>query len=185
MIDPEGTWIDKFSKLPPANSGIEGITNLANIIEELTNKVEPDVPGATVSPGMFKWNKGAFIARAMALVPTMGPEWANTLAEAWQLGCMGAIITPGTVSNPSVWTASTVDVNTVPVAATTVPTIAVGQALVLAGLMTIPAMMQGDPKKSTEVMAKAFRAGVMAFTFVLIGLVLASPIPLPLTVPAH
>jgi xanthine/uracil/vitamin C permease (AzgA family) len=119
----------------------------------------------------------------------MGPTWAITLGDAWQLGCIGAVVTPGLVSNPSAWTASTVDVNTVPTAAVTIPTIAAGQALVLSGLLTMPTIMQSDPKKSPEAMAKAFRSGVMAFTFVLIGLVLmppsAPPVPLPITAPVH
>jgi len=55
-----------------------------------------------------------------------------------------------------------------------------GQAQIISILSTMPAVMQADPEGGPEVFAKAFRAGVSAFTFALIGLAGAPPAPVPL-----
>ena len=187
MLDPESAWIDEFKKLKPASSAAAGIANLASAIEKLTNKVEPKVPGGVVSPGIFKWNKAAFIAKAMSLAPTPGPEWGVTLAGAWAAGCNTGVITPGLVTASSIWAVSQADINTLPATAATVPTVALGQAAIISILATMPAVMASTPEKGIELQAKAFRAGVLAFTFVLTGLAGTppTPVPLSLTVPAN
>lgn len=186
MLDPESAWVDEFKKLKPEDVSIKGIMNLADAIEKLTNKVEPNVPGGTASPGVFKWNKAIFIAQASALVPTPAPDWTAKLAGAWSAACTAGIITPGLVSAPSLWTVSSVDINTLPTAAATIPTIAAGQAIMLGMLASVPASMSSAPEKAPETIAKAFRSAVMAFTFTLIGISgsPASPVPLPVVAPA-
>lgn len=187
MLDPEQKWIDEFKKLGPATTPIEGITNLATCIEKLTNKVEPAVPGGQASPGVFTWNPAPFIAQMLAATPTQGPEWIIKIANAWLAGCMAGVITPALVTAPSMWQVSTKDVNTLPAVPTTVPTVAAGQAAIQAILATVAAQTASDPTKSPEIFAKAFRAGVSAFTFVLIGIsgTPISPVPLPVTAKAQ
>jgi hypothetical protein len=184
MLDPEPIWVLEFKKLSPQQTGIQGFTKMAEVIEKLTNKVDPSVPGGTATPGIFKWNKAAFIAQVATLAPTATPEWANTMSNAWAAACTSGVITPGLVSAPSLWLVSSVDVNTLPAAATTVPTITVGQALLLSGLLTVPGLMSTNPAMAPEAFAKAFRAAVAAFTFNLIGIAGTPASPVPLPVPA-
>lgn len=183
MLDPEGTWIDEFKKLKPATSIVEGIQNLADVIEKLTNKVDPLLPGATIAPGIFQWNKPLFVVQALALVPTPGPTWIPQLAAAWAAACTAGIITPGLVTDP-IWTVSSVDTLTVPSAAATIPTIAAGQAAIAGILSACPPLMSTNPAQSPETMAKAFRAGVLAFTFILIGIAGTPISPVPTPIPA-
>ena len=187
MLDPENIWVMEFKKLPPANTPVEGVKNLADLIEKLTNKVDPLVPGGQASPGVFKWNKASFIAQMMALVPTQGPEWAQKVSAAWFAGCSTGIITPGLVSAPSSWQVSSVDLNTLPTVPATVPTVAAGKAAIEGILASVPGIMSANPSQSPEMFAKAFFAGVKAFTFVLIGIsgTPASPVPLPITATAQ
>lgn len=186
MLDPESAWVDEFKKLKPADVSIDGVMKLADVIEKLTNKVEPNVPGGTVTPGFFKWNKAIFIAQASALTPTPAPDWVSKLASAWAAACTAGIITPGSVSAPSIWTVSSVDVQTLPTAAATIPTISAGQALMVGLLSTVPASMPSTPEKAPETIAKAFRTALTAFTFNLIGISGSptTPVPLPVVAPA-
>lgn len=181
MIDAEQIWVDEFAKLKPAKLAIEGITNMAGVIEKLTNKVDASLPGATVAPGIFKWNKAAFISQLTALPPTPGPEWAPKIANAWAAACSTGIITPGLVTFASGWQVSTVDTLTAPAGAATIPTIAAGQAAIITALNSIPAMMKANPAEAQKMFAKAFRLGLISFTFTLIGIsgTPASPVPTP------
>ena len=187
MLDPQNVWVDEFKKIAPASTPIMGIVNLADTIEKLTNKVEPNFPAAdNVSPGIFKWNKALFIAQMLSLVPTPAPDWVPKVANAWMAACMGGIVTPGTVTASSLWAASTKDVQTLPAAAGTIPTIAIGQAAIISSMVTIPALMAVNPAQAQEMFAKSFFLAVSAFTFILIGLAPGTPpIPVPMTVPAR
>ena len=187
MLDPDSTWADEFKKMKPQKTSIQGVMQLADTIEKLINKVEPNMPGAAVSPGFFKWNKAIFIAQASALVPTPGPSWIPILTGAWTAACSASVITPGLVSNPSVWQVSSVDALTLPIGAATIPTISLGQGIMSALLQLVPLDMQTKPEKAPEDMAKAIRAGVLAFVFTLIGIsgTVLSPVPTPIPAPAH
>lgn len=188
MIDGDSVWIDKFKKIPPASTPIEGIINLANAIEGLTNKVEPNFPAADeILPGVFTWNKAIFITQMMQLVPTQGPDWIPKVASAWSAACMGGIIAPGKITASALWLVSGSDTLTVPVAAATVPTIAIGQALIISMMSSVPAMMSINAPSAQEMFAKSFRAAVLGFTFTFIGIAGTplSPVPLPITVPAQ
>jgi len=187
MLDPEQTWIDEFKKLPPAKTPIEGITAQADLIEKLTNKVDPLVPDGQASPGVFQWNKALFVSQMMLLVPTQGAEWVQAVSAAWFAGCSGAVITPGLVNAPSLWPVSMVDANTLPSAAVTVATLSAGKEMVTATLNLMPDIMSSTPDKGPELFAKAFRNGVMAFTFTLIGIAgtPVSPVPLPVVATAQ
>lgn len=187
MLDAESAWVDAFKALKPAKASAEGVAKLADTLEKLMNKVEPNVPGATVAPGFFTWNKAAFIAQASALTPTPGPDWGPKLASAWAAACTAGQVKPGSVTAPSIWAVSSSDINTIPAAAATIPTIAAGQVLVMAGLSSVSGLMTSSAEKAPETIAKAFRSGVMAFTFNLLGVggTPASPVPVPvLGVPA-
>jgi hypothetical protein len=183
MLDPESTWVDRFKKLPPARTPLEGITNLANLIEELTNKVDADLPGSQVSPGIFKWNKQIFITLMLQLKPTQGDDWIEKVSNAWMSGCSSGIITPGTVTSPQ-WAVSNTDVNTAPSVPATVPTVAAGKAAVASILGQVRAMVSLSPEKSPDLYGKAFRAGIAAFTFTLIGISGSPSSPVPLTLTA-
>ena len=186
MLDPEKDWIDAFAALKPADVSITGIMNLADVIEKLTNKVEPNMPGATVTPGIFKFNKAIFIAQLMSLVPTPVPDWIPKVAGAWSAACMGGIITPGCVMAPSVWLVSSSDIMTIPTAAATIPTIAAGQAMIVSMMSGVPGLMAVDAKSAKEMFARSFFAAVSVFTFSLIGIAGTPilPVPLPMVVPA-
>lgn len=187
MLDPVSTWIDEFNKIPPASTSIMGIINLADTVEKLTNKVEPNAPMAdSVLPGIFKFNKATFIAQLLSLTPTPAPDWIPKVAAAWSAACMSGVVTPGKVTISSMWLVSTSDVSTVPAAAATIPTIAAGQALIISTMSAVPALMSIDPKTAQETFARSFHAAVSAFTFVLIGIAGTpiTPVPLPITVPA-
>lgn len=185
MLDDESAWVDAFKALKPAKVSAQGVAKLADTLEKLMNKVEPNLPGSTVSPGFFTWNKAAFIGQASALTPTPGPDWAPKLAAAWGAACTAGQVTPGLVNAPSVWAASLVDSTTLPAAAATIPTISAGQAIITAALASIPGMMSSkdSAKKAPETIAKAFRSGVMAFTFVLSGFAGTQASPVPLILP--
>jgi hypothetical protein len=188
MLDPVSIWVDEFKKLPPASTPIQGIINLADVIEKLTNKVDPNMPTAdAVLPGIFKWNKPVFVTQMLLLVPTQTPDWIPKVASAWAAACMSGIVTPGKVTASSIWQVSVTDSTTIPAAAATIPTIAVGQAAIISMMSTVPAIMAVDPKSAQEMFAKSFRAAVAAFTFVLIGIsgTPISPVPLPITFPAR
>jgi len=187
MLDPQDTWVDEFKKISPADTPIMGIINLADVIEKLTNKVEPNFPAAdSILPGIFKWNKALFVAQMLSLVPTQAPDWIPKVANAWMAASMGGIITPGTVTAASIWGQSTSDILTVPAAATTIPTIAVGQAAIITTLSAIPALTAVNPQQAQELFAKSFFLAVSAFSFILIGLAPGiPPIPVPMPVPAR
>lgn len=186
MLDPVDVWIDEFSKLPPAETSIMAVINLANIIEKLTNKVEPNaITALSIVPGTFIFNKATFIAQ-LVLIPTAAPDWIPKIATAWMAGCTSGFITPSTVIDPITWPVSTSDVSTVPLAATTIPTMAAGQSLLISTLSLIPSLMLVDPKLAQETIARAFYLAVSSFSFTLIGLsgTPISPVPTPITVPA-
>jgi len=187
MLDSESAWVDEFKKLKPADTPIGGITALADVIEKLTNKVDAMVPGGQSTPGIFKWNKAAFVAQMLTQQPTQGPDWIAKMAGAWQTACNSGVITPGTVTASSTWAVSSLDVNTLPIVPATVPTVAVGYAAIIGILSGIPAVVASNPEKGPELFAKAFRAGVSAFTFVLIGVAgtPVSPVPLPIVATAQ
>lgn len=187
MLDPESDWVDAFSKLKPQSTAVQGIMQLADVIEKLTNKVEPNLPGATVSPGIFTWNKAVFVAQALALVPTPGPTWIPVLASAWSAACTASIIKPGMVSAPSIWQVSTVDTLTLPLAAATIPTIAAGQGILSGLLQLVPLDMQSKPDMAPGDMGKAFRTATLGFVFTLIGIsgTPISPVPTPIPAPAQ
>lgn len=187
-LDPLGTWDSEFEdKLKPVSLQPLALLNLAQVVGALTDKVQCNAPPpASATQGIFKFNQATFIAQLLSLLPTVGPEWAQKVALAWTTACSSSIITPGTVTNPTVWTASTVDAVTVPAAAATIPTIAAGQALVLAGVLASSTALV-DANLARKLFAGGFRAGAGAFTFIVIGLVNASPappVPTPLVFPA-
>ena len=186
MIDPDSVWVDEFKKLKPASTSIEGVTNLASTIKKLTDKVDPNMPGAQVAPGIFQFNQALFIAQFISQAPTQGQDWASKIASAWSAACTGGIVTPGKVTASSTWTVSSVDSSTVPTAAATIPTVSAGQAAIMGALAVVPTLMASNPTGAQEAFAKAFRKGVVAFTFVLIGIsgTPISPVTLPVTVPA-
>lgn len=188
MLDPVDVWVDEFKKLPPASTPIQGIINLADVIEKLTNKVDPNVPMAdAVLPGIFKWNKPVFVTQMLLLIPTQTPDWIPKVAAAWAAACMGGIVTSSKVTASSLWQVSSSDVLTVPAAAATIPTIAAGQALIISMMSAVPALMTVNATAAQEMFAKSFRAAVASFTFVLIGIsgTPVSPVTLPITVPAQ
>lgn len=182
MLDPESTWVDEFKKLKPASTPIAGITALADVIEKLTNKVDPKIPGGMAQPGIFKWNKAIFIAQMLTQQPTQGPDWVAKMAGAWSAACNAGVITPGLVT-ASIWTVSSKDTLTVPLVPATIPTVAAGQAAIMGILSTMPAVMAADPEGGPEVFGKAFFAGVSAFTFILIGIAGTPVSPVPTPVP--
>lgn len=187
VLDPESTWIDKFKALKPQNTAVQGIQQLADTIEALINKVEPNLPGATVQSGIFQWNKAAFIAQALSLTPSPGQTWIPILAGAWTAGCSAAVITPGLVTDATLWAVSTSDTLTLPSAAATIPTISAGSSILQALLQAVPASIASTPEKAPENMAKAFRAATLAFVFTLIGIAGTpiSPVPTPVPAPAQ
>jgi len=189
MLDPLSTWTSTLKALPSVDSQSTGAQNFAQALGDLMNKVQG---GATGSPGIFAFAVPIMKAQLMTLTPTGGPEWATKLATGWQTACTASIITPGTVSNPA-WTASGVDVLTLPTAAATITTISAAGAALSSSLSAVAQIFQasnpdpGEVANAPEKMAKAFRDATLLFQFTCIGLVLAPPappFPLPLPVSA-
>jgi len=186
MLDPLDTWSNKLKDLQPNDVAIIALNNFTAAIGELMNKVQPQVaPPFIYSGQIFTFNSAIMTTQLLTLLPTQGPDWIDKMVNAWLMACQASAITPSTVTNATIWTASTTDVNTLSSAAATIPTISVGAAILKAGLLA-SSIDLSDADASRRKFADAFRSATLAFSFTLIGLAAAtpSPIPVPIVLPA-
>lgn len=179
-LDPVDAWVKRLLDNKPVGSPVAGAQNLADFYGDMADKVE----GIGGSPGIFKFNRALFVSTlAPSFLPDpSAPSWAAKIANAWQVAVAASSITPGTVTNP-VWTASAVDVLTVPTGSATIITLGSAKGLLLSGLIASASSFKGSPEAGQKAFAKAFLDATKAFTFLTIGLVLvppAPPIPLPI-----
>ena len=157
-----------------------GAKELADFYGDLGDKVEAE--GGTA--GIFTFNRAVFAAQLIALgySPTLpAPAWAAILSNAWGNAVKASIITPATVSDPT-WTASGVDVATVPIGSATIITASTAQAKLLSSLIASAAAFKSNPDDGIFKFAKAFHDATKEFTFLCIGLV-ATPTPVPTPIP--
>lgn len=184
-LDPVDAWVKRLLQMQPASSPNAGAQNLADFYGDLADKVE----GVGGAPGIFTFNRSLFVA---TLAPGFSPDpsapsWASKIASAWETACGASIITPGTVANPA-WTASSVDINTVPVGSSTIITLSAAKSKLQSGLIASANAFKGNPTAGQEAFAKAFLDATKEFQFLTIGLVLAPPappFPLPIPTPAQ
>lgn len=189
MLDPLTTWTNTILALPTETVQPVGMLNLSNAIGGLMDKVQA---GPTGSPGILTFSSPVMASNLGALSPSSSPAWAGTMASAWASAMAASVIAPGTVTEPA-WTASVVDVATLPSAAATVVTLAAATSLLTTELQALAALFQNPNTppatlaQGPMMMAQAFRDATSAFTFLCIGLAVAvpSPIPVPIPIPAQ
>jgi hypothetical protein len=140
--------------LKPSENKLEATRNFVQVIANYMNHIQA---GPTGSPGILAFNSEA-------------------MATAWLAGIEAAVIKPGTVELP-IWTASELDVATLPLGATTILTASVAQTL-LATLLNLATQSSNPPVP----MATAFKAAAGACVFNCIGIAVPgvpTPVPIP------
>lgn len=175
MLPPVSSLTNDIKGLPPTLSSLEGATNFINVVAAFMNQLQAGPLGA---PGIFTYTKPPAIALLMALPPVKDNSWIPNFANAIHAGATAAILVPGTVTNPSVWTASVTDI--LPPVNTT---IAAALPVLIGGLSSVT--YQNNPPQP---LAQAISDYTKAFTFLVTGLALAppgAPVPVPLTFPAQ
>lgn len=180
-LDPPKAWEDRLRQMAQSQSLPAGAKELADFYGDLGDKVQGGPAGA---PGIFTFNRAVFAAQLIAIgySPTLpAPAWAAILSTAWLNAVNASTIKPGTVANPA-WTASGVDVNTIPIGSATIITAAAAAALLQANLIASAAAFKSNPDDGIFKFAKAFHDATKQFTFLTIGLV-ATPAPVPLPIP--
>ena len=184
MLDPLSTWKDRLLQMKPTSTPIDGVTNLANFLNEMMNKVQA-IGG---HQGIFTFNKALFLA---TLTPTLVPTgsasvWSAAVATAWQTAVAASIITPATVSNPA-WLISSVDIMTLPIGASTIVTLSAASMSLKSALASSQSTFSGNVSSGQEAFAKAFRDATLMFQFLCIGIggTPISPVPIPLPLGAQ
>lgn len=161
--------------LPKASDPVSGGMNFAGAISDYMSLIQA---GPTGSPGILTFNKAIF----GTLVGTMPPDptgaaWGILMASNWNTAMLASIVTPGTVVDPT-WTASAVDILTLPAAAATVITAPLAMAALAGKLANVKA---GDT--APKPMAEAFHEAIGMLQFLCIGLTLVGPVPTPTPLP--
>jgi len=165
-----------LENLSPSTDPTAAWTAFADVIGNYVDQVQA---GSLGSAGILIFNRAVFVTNLLPLAPINDNSWVAAMANAWEAAMLVSTITPGTVSDPSVWTASITDTNTLPAAATTITTIPVSKATLSAGLAS--ATSANNPPQP---LAQAFHDATLEFIFTTIGLALAPPgAPIPVPVP--
>ena len=148
--------------LPVTTDTQVGMTNLVSVISSFMNQVQG---GSTGNVGIFQLANALTIASLVTLQPVSDNSWIAGFADAMENGINGAIITPGTVTNP-VWAGSgSLDIATLPTGVATITTISVAKAILIGELEDATA--QNNPAVP---FAKAISDATLAFVFTCIGL---------------
>ena len=173
ILDLSG-WTKRFNQLDPTLIPIEGVTNFAQAVADLTNPLQAN-PGGV--PGILTFAQPVFVANLSSLAPTLAASWVAILANAWNLAMAASIITPGTVTN-AVWLGSGgVDSSTAGTGTAVIQNLAAATAQLSTELATI------TPDVSAQGMALAFRDATLMLQLQVIGL--APPLaltPIPIVV---
>jgi hypothetical protein len=184
MLADLQAWQDRLMQMSPAKDPISGALNLANFCGDMIDNVQAS-GGHT---GIFKFNRPLFTATlAASFAPTASPSvWATEISVAWQAAVSASIITPGTVTNPA-WLISFVDVNTLPIGASTIITLSIATNTLKNALVTSQSTFTNSVPDGSKAFAKAFRDATLMFKFLCIGIAgtPVSPVPLPLPLGAQ
>lgn len=161
--------------LSKASDPITGGMNFAGVISDYMSLIQA---GPTGAPGILTFNKAVFglLVASMPPDPT-GAAWGILMATNWQTALLASIVTPGTVVDPT-WTASAVDILTLPAAAATLITAPLAMATLAGKLANVKA-----DKTAPKPMAEAFHEGITQLQFLCIGLTLVGPVPTPTPLP--
>lgn len=158
--------------LKPANSAMQGCMAFASVIGKYMSNIQA---GSTGTPGIITFNTALFGSLLAAIPPDgVGPPSALATANAWLTAVMASPITPGTVIDSS-WTASVVDILTLPIGAASIPTASLGMAKLAKGLIDAQ-----DNKDAPAKIAKAYHEAIGELQFMCMGLMLVGPVPTPL-----
>lgn len=159
--------------LSPSDNATTAWQAFAAVIGAYSNQVQAGPLGA---PGILTFSDALFATQLLALSPVDDSSWASAMADAWEVAMLASVITPGTVSDPSTWLVSIVDVNTLPTAAASIPNLSAAKATLVSGLLAATA--EDDPPGP---MADAFHAAISSLTFLTVGIggTPISPVPIP------
>ena len=173
MALPTASALEKDIKdLKPANNAVQGSLAFANVIGDHLSKIQAGSMGA---PGIMTFNSPLFASLLATMPPSpVGPPTAFLMASHFATALSASVIKPGTVIN-SAWTASAVDILTLPVGAATIVTIPVVMAKLASGLLEVKA-----DKTAPDKIAKAYADAIAEIQFLTIGLFLVVVVPTPL-----
>lgn len=180
-LDPPKEWENRLRAMAQSQSLSAGAKELADFYGDMGDKVQ----GLGGSPGIFTFNRAVFQAQLMALgfAPNpSAPGWAAILSTAWLNAVNLSTVSPGTVPNPA-WTASGVDVLTVPIGSATIITASAAKAKLQASLIASANAFKSNSDDGIFKFAKAFHDATKEFTFLTIGLTLVGPAPVPTPIP--
>lgn len=160
--------------LPAVQDPVSGSLGFAG---KIANYIALASGGPTGAPGIITFNQAIFANLVAAMPPDPTPSWGLLMASNFQTALMASIVTPGTVVDPT-WTASGVDILTLPAAAASIPTISLAFASLSADLPQVKANMQAPMP-----LANAFDKAIKQLTVICIGLTLVGPVPTPTPLP--
>lgn len=156
--------------LTPSDNSLTAMTAFANVIGDFMDQVQA---GSLGTSGIFTFDRSTFATELAALPTVADTSWISGVSDAWETAVLSSTITPGTVSDPTTWTASTVDINTLSSPSSTILNISSAKSTLSAGLAS--ATFDNSPP---EPIAQAFSDATLTFNFNTIGLALPStPVP--------
>ena len=174
MLDPASTLNTALLALSPTVDKHAGCVAFVNVIGDFMDKV--NALGGI--PGILTINRPAYVALLETQVPVSDNSWMAPFANAWMEGVAQGIITPGTVTNPA-WTASTVDIATLPSPAVTITTLSSAEVDLQSSLTNVKADNTAALPLATDI-----RNATLEFIFTCIGIVIPA-VPLPIPLPAQ
>lgn len=171
MLSSAADFKIQLLALPPVKDAVTGVTNFVNAVGNFMDLVQA---GPNGTAGIFALDRPAMISILLTQKPVKDNSWIPNFANAWYVGCTGAIITPGTVTDASTWTSSITDIDTSPSATVTITTLTAAKALLITGLQSVSATPDAPLP-----LANAIRNATLAFKFECIGLAISVPSPIP------
>jgi hypothetical protein len=174
MIPPASVISAQILALPKAPDPLTGSMNFAGVIGNAMALIQA---GATGTPGILTFNVSIFGNLTAAMPPDPIGVWGSLMAANWNTALLASIITPGTVTSP-IWTASSVDVATLPTAAATIITAPAAMAALSSKLSQVKA-----DKTAPLPLAQAFHDAFGLLEFLCIGLTFVGPVPTPTPIP--
>jgi hypothetical protein len=161
--------------LPPVEDPVSGALGFAG---KIGNYIALASGGPTGSPGIITFATPLFANLVSAMPPDpTGAAWGLLMASNFQTALLASIVTPGTVVDPT-WTASGVDILTLPSAAASIPTIPLAFASLSSDLPNVKADMQAPMP-----LANAFDKAIKQLQVICIGLALVGVAPVPVPLP--
>ena len=160
--------------MSPSASKPAATQAFVDVVGDFMDKIQG---GPTGSVGIMTFGRSAMYAILVTQSPTTGNDWIANFASAWEAGCSAAIITPGTVSDPSWGGSGGVDTLTPGSGAAAIINLPIAKTTLESGLASVA------PDNSAALpFANAIRDAALTIQFLCIGLSPAmSPTPIPKT----